>query len=154
MTAKQIKDLLLKKKSEPGESVEQAEFAGVQGWLWGCSSYEMEGWRSFANNEDPDKKRLADAKLVQISFRDKSGSPVFDEKELPIIAGFRDSYIRPLVNAALRINGYSPEGLERIAKNLLAMYGVDGLFEGLASIGIRCPVCSKSTQPTSSQSSG
>ena len=153
LSAKEIKKQLLDKRTEPAKPVEPCEFAGVKGWLWRCNSLQMNGWRDYVNHEDPEQSRLSDAKLVQISFRDKQGDYVFTEKGLSIIAGFDDGDVRPIVNAALRINGYSAEGLEAIVKNLVATIGADGLYEKLQTMGYQCPVCSTSTANTSSESS-
>jgi len=114
----------------------------------------MESYRDYANNKEGDYRRLSAAKLVQISLRSKDGTVCFSEKDVPILAGIDDIDIRPICQAAQRINGYSPEGLEEILKNLLIILGIDGLYGLLENIGAHCPNCGKDTQSTSSENSG
>lgn len=132
--------------------IEPAEILGVKGWLFRPSSYEMEGWRELYKDNDPAKRRLSPAKLIQISFRDEDGTAVFEELDLPIIAGIEDSQINPIVRRILAINGYGDEGAEIILKNLIAILGVDGVYDSLASIGAACPNCLKNTANTSCES--
>lgn len=154
LTAQQIKEAIIKAKTEnPKKPQEECEILGVKGWLFKASSYEMEGYRDYANNKEGNFRKLSAAKLVQVSFRSKDGTACFSEKDVPILAGLDDEVINPVFRAALRINGFSVEGMEGILKNLLIALGVDGLYDLLASIGAQCPNCSKDTRSTSSESS-
>lgn len=153
LTAQQIKEAIIKAKTDnPKKPQEESEILGVKGWLFKVSSYEMEGYRDYANNNEGNFRKLSAAKLVQVSFRSKDGTACFSEKDIPILAGLDDKVINPVFRACLRINGFSPEGLEEILKNLLIALGVDGLYELLASINAPCPKCSKDTHSTSSES--
>lgn len=154
LTAEQIKAAIIKAKIDnPRKPQEECEILDVKGWLFKVSSYEMEGYREYANNKKGNYRKLSAAKLVQISFRSKDGNVCFDEKDVPILAGLDEEVINPIYRAVLRINGFSQEGLEEIVKNLLIALGVDGLYELLASIGAPCPNCSKDIPSTSSESS-
>ena len=154
LTAPQIKEAIIKAKTEnPRKPQEECEILGVKGWLFRVSSYEMEGYREYANNKEGNFRKLSAAKLVQISFRSKNGTACFSEKDVPILAGLDEEVINPVYRAAMRVNGFSVEGLEDILKNLLIVLGVDGLYELLASINAPCPNCSKDTHTTSSESS-
>ncbi len=149
-TAQQIKEAIIKAKTEnPKKPQEECEILGVKGWLFKVSSYEMEGYRDYANNKEGNFRKLSAAKLVQISFRSKDGTACFSEKDVPILAGLDDEVINPVYRAVLRINGFSPEGLKGILKNLLITLGINGLYELLASINAPCPNCGKGTNPTS-----
>lgn len=152
MTAQEIKAAIIKAKTDNAKKPQEpCEILGVKGWLFKVSSYEMEGYREYANNREGDFRKLSSAKLVQISFRSKDGTVCFSEKDVPILAGLDDEVINPIYRAVLRINGYTSEGLEEIVKNLLIMLGVDGLYELLESTGAQCPKCSKDTPSTSSE---
>jgi hypothetical protein len=148
------------KKVQPAEPVEAAKVFGIKGWLFKPTSFQMEGWRSMVNavredgTADDDVRKLAPAKLIQISFRDKQGNPVFEELDLPMIGGMPDDQINPLRLTILRINGMNLEGFEDILKNLIAIHTVDGVYALLASIGAPCPNCTKDTAPTSSRNNG
>jgi hypothetical protein len=153
LTAKEIKEAILAKKKPP-QPVEQAELLGVKGWLFASSSYEFECWREYENSDDPQVVRKSPAKLVQISFRDKTGKACFTDAEVTtVLAGLPRSVIDPVVKAAMRINGFGEEGAKAIVKNFVKTRGVDGLFDLLESIDVRCPICSKSTQPANLPSS-
>jgi len=154
LTAQQIKEAIIKAKTDnPKKPQEECEILGVKGWLFKVSSYEMEGYREYANNKDGDYRKLSAAKLVQIAFRSKDGTVCFSEKDVPILAGLDNEVIDPVCKAILRINGFSQSGMEEILKNLIVILGVDGLYELLASIGAPCPNCGKDTSFTSSESS-
>lgn len=153
LTAQEIKAAIIKAKTEnPKKPQEECEILGVKGWLFKVSSYEMEGYREYANNKEGNFRKLSAAKLVQIAFRSKDGTVCFSEKDVPILAGLDNKVIDPVYKAVLRINGFSQTGLEEILKNLLIILGVDGLYELLASINAPCPNCSKDTNSTSSES--
>lgn len=160
MKANDIKKAIQNKRAEKKKPTEEIEIVGVKGFLYKSSSYEMEGWRSYSNattddgKSDENKRRLSPAKLIQISFRDEDGTKVFEELDLPFIGGIEDAEINRVFKRCLAINGYGGEGIEAILKNLLAIVGEDGLFASLVNIGCRCPNCSKSTQPTNSESNG
>ncbi len=113
----------------------------------------MEGWRELSSDKDPAKRRLGSAKLIQISFKAEDGTAVFEELDLPIIAGIEDAQINPITRRVIAINGYGNEGAEEILKNLIAILGVDGVYDSLASINAPCPNCSKDMKNTSSKSS-
>ena len=154
LTAQQIKEAIIKAKIEnPRKPQEECVILGVKGWLFKVSSFEMEGYREYANNKEGDFRKLSAAKMVQISFRSKDGTACFGEKDVPIIAGLDEEVINPVYRAAMRINGFSLEGLEGILKNLLITLGIDGLYELLANINAPCPNCRKDTPNTSSGSS-
>lgn len=154
LTAEQINQAIQAKKKAP-EPVEYAELLDVKAWLFVSSSYEFECWREYMNSDDPLKVRKAPAKLVQMSFRDRTGKAVFNDDEVTtVLASLPRSEIDPVFKAALRINGFGEEGAEVILKNLVATRGVDGLFDLLANINVRCPICSQSTQNTSCENSG
>jgi len=153
MKAEQIKKAIIQKTTiQRLKPIEQAEILGVKGWIFRPSSYEMEGWRELYNENDPIKRRLGPAKLIQISFRDEDGTAVFEELDLPIIAGIEDNQINPIVRRILAINGYGTEGERIILKNLIATLGIDGVYDSLASMGAACPKCSKGTANTSLES--
>jgi len=159
MNAAEIKTAILKEHTKPAKPVEKRAIFGFEGWLFKPTSYQMEGWRQMANAVNPDgsadeeKQKLAAAKLVQISFRDSENNPVFDELDLPVIAGMPDDQIHPLRLAILRINGMNTEGFEAVLKNLIAIIGIDGVYALLANINAPCPNCRKDTPNTSSGSS-
>lgn len=152
MTAQEIKKAIIEAKTAKPKPIEPATILGVTGWLYRASSFAMEGWRELCNHESPDKRRLGPAKLIQISFCDGAGSPVFEELDLTIIAGIEDGEIYPVYKRILAINGFGNEGIESILKNLVAISGVDGVHAALATIGAPCPSCSKGTAPTSFES--
>jgi len=160
MNAEQIKKAIFEKKTKPPEAVEKAEIYGIEGWLFRPTSAQMEGWRVMVSavkddgSPDDEIRQLAPAKLVQISFRDSEGKPVFEELDCPIIGGMPDDQINPIRMTILRINGMSAEGFKDIVKNLLTTLGTVGLYDLLASMDAPCPNCSKSTASTSCESSG
>jgi hypothetical protein len=160
LTAAEIKKRILQEKVRPAEPVEAAKIFGHEGWLFKPTSFQMEGWRSMVNavkedgTPDDDVRKLAPAKLIQISFRDKQGNPVFDELDLAVIGGMPDDQINPLRSTILRINGMNLEGFEDVLKNLLAILGVAGVYALLASIGAPCPSCTKDTPLASCRSNG
>jgi len=151
-TAAEIKKAIIEKSVVKARPVEKAELLGVEAWLFRVSSYDMEGWREISNDKDPLKRKLGPAKLVQISFRDETGAPVFQELELPILAGLDDGQINPLFKRILAINGYGNEGVGEILKNLVAIAGIDGVWGALSGMGFPCPSCTSDSAPTSSAS--
>lgn len=160
MKAEEIKKAIQDKKAQKKEPAEECKILGTKGFLYKSSSYEMEGWRSYANAVKPDgqpdehKRKLSPAKLIQISFRDEEGARVFEEQDLSFIGGIDDDEINRIFKRCLTINGYGGEGIEAILKNLIAIVGVDGVYASLVSIGCPCPNCSKDTQNTNSGSNG
>ena len=160
MKAEDIKKTIIARKIEKAKPVSEAEILGVKGWLFRVSSALMEDWRQYRNaikpdgKPDLDKTRLAPAKLVQISFRDEQGDRVFDDADVAVIAGIDEKEIGPICRKIMTINGYSDESLESLLKNLIAITGVGGLYDLLASINAPCPNCSKDSTPSSSESNG
>ncbi len=152
MKAGEIKKAILAKKTEKPKPIEKATILGVTGWLYRASSFAMECWRELANHENAEKRPLGPAKLIQISFRDEDNTPVFEELDLPIIAGIEDGEIYPLYKRLLAINGFGNEGVEAILKNLIAISGADGVYDSLRTIGAPCPNCTKDSPPTNSRS--
>ena len=152
MNAEEIKKAIIEKHTKPAKPIESVEMFGVEGWLFRSSSYQMEGWRQVSNDKDPEVQRLGPAKLIQISFRDESGKLVFEELDLPMIGGMDDSDINLIFKRCLSINGYGGEGCEALLKNLIAIYGVDGVYASLVNINAPCPNCSKDTKSTNSES--
>jgi len=152
MNAEEIKKAIIEKHTKPAKPVERAEIFGVEGWLFRSSSVQMEGWRQVSNDKDPEVQRLGPAKLIQISFRDESGKLVFEELDLPMIGGMDDSDVNLIFKRCLSINGYGGEGCEALLKNLIAIYGIDGVYASLVNINAPCPNCSKDTKSTSLES--
>lgn len=160
MNAEQIKKAIFEKKTKPASSVEKATIFEIEGYLFKVTSYQMESWRACSNaiksdgSPDEEIRRLSPAKLVQISFRDSDGNPVFEDLDLPVIGGMPDAEINPIFKRCLAINGYGGEGIEAILKNLLAIVGVDGVYASLVNINAACPNCTKDTPPTNCESNG
>ena len=152
MKAAEIKRLILEKKAMRQEPVEEIEILSIKGWLFKSTSYQMESWREACNDKDANIRKLGPAKLVQISFRDKDGNPVFEELDIAVIGGIEDADINRVFKRALAINGYGGEGIEAILKNLVAIVGVDGVYASLVNINAPCPNCSKDIQPTNLES--
>ena len=152
MNAEEIKKAIIVKHTKPAEPVEKAELLGVEGWLFRSSSYQMEGWRQVSNDKDPEVQRLGPAKLIQISFRDEEGKLVFEELDLPMIGGMNDSDVNLIFKRCLSINGYGGEGCEALLKNLIAIYGTDGVYASLVNINAPCPNCGNDTPSTNSES--
>lgn len=152
MNAEEIKKAIIEKHTKSAKPVEKAAIFGVEGWLFRSSSYQMEGWRQVSNDKDPEIQRLGPAKLIQISFRDETGKLVFEELDLPMIGGMDDSDVNLIFKRCLSINGYGGEGCEALLKNLIAIYGIDGVYASLVNINAPCPNCSKDTKSTNSES--
>lgn len=152
LTAAEIKQKLMAAKTSQGGPVEPCEFAGVSGWLFLATAYQMEQYRAMANSDDADVAAKAPSKLIQVCFRDHSGVAVFAGNELAIIAGFLDRDHAPVFRSALRINGYGPQGGEQLVKNLLTILGADGFYDLLARLGAPCPKCSTDGVPGNSAS--
>lgn len=165
MKAEEIKKAIITKKLEKEKPAKEAEIMGIKGFLFEVSSALMEDWRYYCNatkydkdkqEEVPDRdvRRLANAKLVQITFRDENGQLVFEDSDVALIAGIKTRFIDPVFRDALQINGFTRDGVEAILKNLIATNGADGLYGILASLGFPCPVCSKNTPQKSSEPNG
>ena len=152
MNAEEIKKAIIEKHTQPAKPVESAELFGVEGWLFRSSSYQMEGWRHVSNDKDPEVQRLGPAKLIQISFRDEGGKLVFEELDLPMIGGMADADVNLIFKRCLSINGYGGEGCEALLKNLIAIYGTDGVYASLVNINAPCPNCEKDIPSTNSES--
>jgi hypothetical protein len=152
VNAEEIKKAIIEKHTQPAKPVESAEMFGVEGWLFRSSSYQMEGWRQVSNDKDPEIQRLGPAKLIQISFRDESGKLVFEDLDLPMIGGMDDSDVNLIFKRCLSINGYGGEGCEALLKNLIAIYGTDGVYASLVNINAPCPNCEKDIPSTNSES--
>ena len=158
MNAEEIKKAIIEKHTKPKKPTQTAEIFGIEGWLFKPTSAQMEGWRSMVNaitqdgKPDDNIRKLAPAKLIQISFRDKEGKPVFEELDLPMIGGMPDDQVNPLRLTILRINGMNTEGFEDVLKNLIAIIGIDGVYAMLVKIGAPCPNCRKDIPSTNSES--
>lgn len=145
---KDIKEAIMAQKA----GREEHEIAGCKVWIYGLSAYQMEQWRQMRQSEKADAF-LSSAKLVQLAMRDEQGERIFEDNELTQLAGRPNQLLEPVVEKALKLSGYGADAQEAILKNLHKTLGDDGLFALLASIGARCPNCSKDIPPTSSQSS-
>lgn len=154
MTAEQIKKAIIEKKVQRPKPIESAEILGIRGFLFRSSSFNMEAWRELASDKDPQKSHLAPAKLIQISFCDEAGTPVFEDLDMTLIAGIDDAEIRPVYNRCMAINGFGREGAEVLLKNLLTILGADGVYALLESMDAPCPNCIKATAATSSKNNG
>lgn len=160
MKAEEIKKAIIARKIEVSKPVKEAEILGVRGWLFEVSSALMEDWRSYCNavnsegRPDYDKRRLAPAKLVQVTFRDEGGNLVFEDNDVALLGGIKARYIDPVYRDAIQINGFSEDGVQSILKNLIATIGEDGLFDILARLGCRCPKCSNDIPQENSGVSG
>jgi len=158
--AEEIKKAIIDKKIEKKKPVIEAVIHGVKGWLFRVSSASMEDYRSFRNavkddgTPDYDKRRLANGKLVQISFRDEDGNFVFEDGDIALIAGIDELEIFPVCRKIWDINGLSDESIESLLKNLIGILGGDGLYDILGKLGYQCPSCSKNTNTSSSESNG
>lgn len=154
-TAQQIKKAICDQiATHPPKAIEPARIYGVEGYLFKLSSAAWEDWRRIARDDDPQKNRLSMGKLVQMSFRDEEGNLVFDDLNVPLIAGIDVDQIQPIYDRCMQINGYGLEGGEILLKNLLKTLGSDGLYALLGSTGYQCPACSKSTAPVSCENNG
>lgn len=160
MKAEEIKKAIIAKKIEKAKPVMEAEILGVKGWLFRSSSASMEDYRVYRNAvkddgmPDYDKRRLANGKLVQISFRDEDGSLVFDNSDIAVIAGIDELDIFPVCRKIWNINGLSDESIESLLKNLIGILGVDGFYDMLGKIDVPCPKCTKNSNTSSSESNG
>ena len=125
--AGEIKRALLNLRNQiPKEKV---EVAGVDVWVHGMTSYELEEWRILRNNPEAVDAQLSTAKLLQLTLRDETGAHIFTVKELALIGGLPAKDIEPLSRVALRLSGYGVEAEAAILKNLLGTRGVDGSSE-------------------------
>ena len=160
MKEEEIKKAIIAKKIEKAKPVLEAVILGAKGWLFRVSSALMEDYRAYRNavkddgTADQDKRRLANGKLVQISFRDEEGNYVFEDGDVPVIAGIDELEIFTICRKIWNINGLSDESIEALLKNLIGSLGVDGLYALLASINAPCPNCSKGSNTSNSGSNG
>jgi hypothetical protein len=153
LTAREIKEAVLRAKQQKPEPVEVWEFAGVTGYLFKAKAKQMARYRRLMGDDDPDRADLGPALLIAICFRDHAGTPVWDIKnDLTTIAGLDDDIVEPCFRRCLYINGYGVEATEDIVKNLLRIVGVDGLYALLASMGAPCPSCMSALTSESSES--
>lgn len=144
LTAKQIKVAILNLKNQVPK--EKQEIAGVEVWVHGLTSYELEDWRLVRNNPEAVDTRLSTAKLLQLALRDETGTRIFSEKELAIIGGLPAKDIEPLSRTAMKLSGYGVEAEEAILKNLVKTLGVDGLSELLGNLSAASQSSSGGTQ--------
>ena len=133
VTAKQIKAAIMELKVPK----EKHQVAGVDVWVHGLTSYQLEDWRQLKNNPEGTDANLTTAKLIQLALRDESGAPVFTEKELAIIAGRPAMDIEPLSRAILKLSGFGPEAEAAVLKNLLKTLGDAGLSESPESTSVQ-----------------
>ncbi len=121
--------------------------------LHGLTSRQLEQWRQDCRNPEAMDSDLCAAKLLQMSLHDEAGNLVFDETEVMFLGDRPAAFLEPMSEIAKNLNGHGRDSLEAIAKNLVRILGVSGLFDLLESIGARCPSCSKDTAATNSPSS-
>ena len=108
---------------------EKHQVAGIDVWIYGLTSYQLEEWRQLKNNPDQIDINLATAKLIQLALRDETGAPVFKQNEIAIIAGRPALDIEPLSRVILKLSGFGVEAEAAILKNLLKTLGDAGLSE-------------------------
>jgi len=160
MKAEEIKKAILAEMIKKPEPVKEAVILGVTGWLYECSLAQWEDWRAVRNavldNGKPDtaQRRLAPAKLIQISFRDSEGNLVFDDADIALLSTLKVRQQDRLCRDISEINGFSDESIEGLVKNLIAITGVDGFYDILGKLGFPCPKCAKYTQLKNSEDSG
>ena len=116
---------------------EKHQIAGLEVWVHGLTSYQLEDWRQLKNNPEGTDANLTTAKLIQLALRDESGAPVFTEKELAIIAGRPAMDIEPLSRVILKLSGFGPEAEAAVLKNLLKTLGDVGLSEHRESTSVQ-----------------
>ena len=133
VSAKQIKAAIMELKVPK----EKLQVAGVDVWVHGLTSYQLEDWRQLKNNPQGTDANLTTAKLIQLSLRDESGAPVFTEKELAIIAGRPALNIEPLSRVILKLSGFGPEAEAAVLKNLLKILTDAGLSEQPESTSVQ-----------------
>jgi hypothetical protein len=126
-STKQIKMAIMNLRNQVPK--EEQEIAGIKVWVYGLTSYELEDWRLLRNNPGAEDARLSTAKLLQLALRDETGTKVFTDKELAIIAGLPAKDIEPLSRVALRLSGFGVEAEASILKNLLKIPGGGGMSE-------------------------
>jgi hypothetical protein len=80
LTAREIKEAVLRAKQRKAEPVEPWEFAGVTGYLYKAKAKQMARYRRLMNDDDPDRADLGPALLIAICFRDYNGTPVWDRR--------------------------------------------------------------------------
>ena len=142
-TSKQIKRAILDLKNQiPKEKV---EVAGIEVWVHGLTSYELEEWRSLRNNPEAVDTKLSTAKLLQLALRDESGAQIFEANELAMIGGLPARDIEPLSRVALKLSGYGVDAEAAILKNLLKIHGGDGLSDLQENTNAQSPRSSSDT---------
>jgi len=124
---------------------EKVQVAGVDVWVHGLTSYELEEWRMLRNNPEAADNRLSTAKLLQLALRDETGAQIFQANELAIIGGLPAKNIEPLARVALKLNGYGVEAETAILKNLLKISGGDGSLEQPGNTNVPSPSSSEDT---------
>ena len=142
-SAKQIKKAMLDLRGQIPK--EKQEVAGVEVWVHGLTSYELEEWRLVRNNPEAVDSKLSTAKLLQLALRDETGAQIFTSKELALIGGLPAKNIEPLSRTALRLSGYGVEAEAAILKNLLMTRGGDGSLEQPGSTDAASPNSSEDT---------
>lgn len=128
---------------------EKHEIAGIEVWVHGLTSYELEEWRLSRNNPEGVDVQLSTAKLLQLALRDETGAQIFNAKELAIIGGLPAKDLEPLSRAALRLSGYGVEAEAAILKNLPKTDGGDGSLEQPGNTNAPSPSSSEDIPPGS-----
>ena len=108
---------------------EKHEIGGVEVWVHGLTSYQLEEWRLLRNNPKGVDIRLSTAKLLQLALRDETGTRIFEANELAVIGGLPANDLEPLSRVALKLSGYGVEAEAAILKNLLKTLGGNGSLE-------------------------
>jgi len=133
VTARQIKAAIMELKVPK----EKHQIAGIDVWIHGLTSYQLEEWRQLKNNPDQIDINLTTAKLIQLAVRDETGAPVFQKNELAIIAGRPALNIEPLSRVILKLSGFGVEAEAAILKNLLKTLGDAGSSESPESTSVQ-----------------
>jgi hypothetical protein len=153
LTIPQIKAAITTEQAKTKHQSEQTTWFGHPAWVFVFSGLDLECWRLYKLSDDPKKQQFATAKLVQLCLCDKNGKRFYSDIEIPHIAGLKPGkemdHIRDI---AMRINGYSNEGLDEILKNLQTILGDSGLQELHANITAQLKSSSQDTPPTRSPS--
>ena len=117
-------------------------------WFRGLKGREWEDWKTAASDPEKIDPNLVNAKIIQMSMCEEDGSLVFNETDIMALGEMWMSDIKPMLEIIFRLNGIGASSYEAILKNLVKILGIDGLFDLLASINVRCPNCSKDTATT------
>ncbi|OJW19370.1 MAG: hypothetical protein BGO49_08555 [Planctomycetales bacterium 71-10] len=64
-----------------------------------------------------DKGKFFRARLVAASVVDADGSPMFGERDLPALASLAGGTFEPVIDAAMRLNKYTPEEVKALEGN-------------------------------------